>query len=877
MAEDKSYRFVIRKEPKYTKRFVPAKKKSLSVGSVIEIIFAMFRSKSEKADVRSTQTLQKNRPVVRGVMRQVFMVFGVFVVLLGLLIGYILFSIQGAGLGTAHQPAAVEPHITLHIEDYGVANVKEHSVMTPYAVVRVEGQGVKEVQLFMEASDGPLFSSVYVLNSRREQATYYDEFKGQLSRELGQEGIVVNEIYLDELESLPNTTNPLIIIPTGYLPAGLVLTKEEGKSIKELAQKGATIIYIGFGFDQGLMDERRGRLFPGTDYSRAQAVSNLGFDITSNVPLLSGLEYLDTARYAATTEQTRIMGIAEQMRIFFIYGGISVVSWGGPGYVIMVPNTLDSGWKNGRDAAKDIAKIINSKQWMIADGKFIGQSEPDYLTFENGNTIVYDTLFTGGKAATLNRSYARVYAKAYGEDKTKVADAQVKYLKIDKVQKGTVANNLYVLPQKISGSKLDLEAFFDESPEDFRQPTQVWVRIINTSGEVASESIFGAQYILPIKYTQKAQYDPQLAPGKYIVLLQTPSAPPKTLAASVLVVPKINIVPVSIDWKRQQFVFSLDIPEIPKSDLYTRNLNGTFVVVDEKLRKPLVLGISDNVPVVMVKVDEPLEEGKKHTFRFEAVEGLVYEEVSNIIRVYYEQWWFWAALIVAGGTAMIGILFRAREKAIYSIDIPDFEIRKKKKIFIKREMVLDLFNSINKDYGWEYMPLMIKELKSGFRKITYQGRPILIGDYNMQVMLDKLKYEGAVKEYIDMWTVSKWEQMSGFDYKYLSVFRKIRDILINNAIPFTRLNERKDCDVYIKSKRGNFKIVVGEGVRLVERITSAIAGKEKVMLVFATEEHRDEFVEDISKYGANGAAIKIALLNNKLLPVTIKEFAAHIK
>ncbi|MEM3364408.1 MAG: hypothetical protein QXS93_02775 [Candidatus Micrarchaeia archaeon] len=870
MAEGRKYRFLLRKEVKYVKKFTPAKKKSLGIGDAINIVLATLKTKAQKQDAKSVQTLQKNKPAVRGALRQVFMYIGIFIIMLGLLIGYILFTIQGAGIEARLPEKSVSPYITLEVKDYGIANIKEHSKMTPYAIVEVKGSGVKEVELFMDAADGPLPSQVYILNSRREQATYYDEFKKSLGTELGGYGIVVNEIYLDELESLPNGTNPLVIVPTGYIPSSLALTSNEGKSLRELAQKGVTILYIGYGFNQGIMDERRGRLFPGNDYSVSQVASNLGFDISSTAPSLSGLGYLDIARYSVTSKDP------QKTQVKLIYGGISVINWGGPGYLIIVPNTLDSGWKSGKEAGKDISKIIMDSLWLKEYGKFIGTSPADYVIPSEGQAA-YDTLYTLGKEAVFSRAYVRIFARAYDQNNN-IVDAQTKYLRVDRVQKGTAANNLYTIPQKLSGSKLDIEAFFDESSNDFRQPTPVWIRVINSSNEIESEALFGTQYILPIKYTQRAQYDPQLRPGKYILLLQTPTSPPRTLASSMLIVPKIDVVPVSIDWKKQQFVFTLESPELGSAVAqYTKNLENTYVVIDGKYKIKLSSGLSGNTPVIYFKVDEPLEEGKLHTFKFELVDGLQYDGVSNIVRMYYEQWWFWAAIMLTGGIAFIGIMFRAREKVRYAIDIPEFEIRKKKKIFIKKEMVLELFDSINKDYGWNYMPLMLKELKLGFRKISYLGRPILIGDYNMQIILDKLKFEGLVKEYLDLYTVSRWEQASGFDYKYLSVFRRIRDILINNAIPFTHLNERKDCDVYIKSKRGNFKVVVGEGARLVDRIMQAIGGKEKVIVVFATEENKDKFIESISDYGANGASIKIAMLNGKLITMAIKEVAEFLK
>ncbi|MGB9635596.1 MAG: hypothetical protein ACPL0A_03910, partial [Candidatus Micrarchaeia archaeon] len=265
MAEGKSYKFTLKKKKEYTVKFKPLKEKSVGMDKIREIALAFIKTKTGKGDVKSAETMQKNKPILKGVMRKLFVYLGAVLILIGIIFAYILFMMQGAGIGVVAPVAREVPSLQLDIIDYGLANINGHGVYTPYVILHARGNNVKEIGVFMEASDGPLYDGIYVLNSRREQGSRYSEFKDELQREFSKFGVSVNEIYLEELESLPEGSHPLIIVPTGFMPASLASPHGSGKNAVELTRKGATIIYIGFGFDQGLMDERRGRIFPGTD------------------------------------------------------------------------------------------------------------------------------------------------------------------------------------------------------------------------------------------------------------------------------------------------------------------------------------------------------------------------------------------------------------------------------------------------------------------------------------------------------------------------------------------------------------------------------------------------------------------------------------
>ena len=442
---------------------------------------------------------------------------------------------------------------------------------------------------------------------------------------------------------------------------------------------------------------------------------------------------------------------------------------------------------------------------------------------------------------------------------------------------GTLLNKRYALSNELSGSLTNLNANLNEKRTQFPTAIPIFLKAYSSTGEVALESQFGTSYILPVEFSFNTQFNPKMSPGTYILKLQDSSEIPYTFAKSIIQVPMVRLKTFEPpNWRENIFRFIVTADELTDSNQYTRSLDGTDVIIDGKITKKVVLVRSGNTYIAEVRVPEGLEENQEHEFVFTAQDGLVFKGVSTINRQYYENWWFWVGAILAVLPAAIGILLRAKDKPIYSIDIPEFEIKKVNKIKIKKEIFINLFNTINREYNWKYMPLKLKEIKSGFRKITYLGRPVIIGDYNLSIILEKLKANGEIKSYLDLYVLSSWEKESGHDYRYLALFRKVRDRFLNLAIPFTNINEREDCDIFVKSYRGEFKFVLGDGNELYERINRSLGSKEKVILVFKDEEDKMKFSENVTMMGG-GEGIKISMINGKLIMINFNEIEKYVK
>jgi hypothetical protein len=129
-----------------------------------------------------------------------------------------------------------------------------------------------------------------------------------------------------------------------------------------------------------------------------------------------------------------------------------------------------------------------------------------------------------------------------------------------------------------------------------------------------------------------------------------------------------------------------------------------------------------------------------------------------------------------------------------SLDIPDFPPVSRTKVPLATESVLALFEKVNENYRWEYTPLTVSEVKNGFGDLYHKGISIYITDYNAEFLLNELKRKNKLGEFMEYYGLLSWEKKSGRTIRYLGMLRKLRDICINNAIPFTSLDESKICD-----------------------------------------------------------------------------------
>ncbi|MHA1860411.1 MAG: hypothetical protein ACTSVF_04870, partial [Candidatus Asgardarchaeia archaeon] len=824
----KKFRFVIGKKKKYTRSFKPIKKKRLSLKTILDILKASLT----KSRPSSKKILREHKPVVNKIVKNTTIIIGIIIILFGLLVGYIFFLVSS--FEVSPQPTTktlFESQVKVNILDSGLANLEAANQFAPYMIVNFEGSE-GEIDVSLESARAPLPKDVFILTSRREQGTTFPLFKKELNRVLSDEGYKVNDINLEDLRRLPSNGNSVIIIPTGFLPIDLAGINDDEFTVMDVVRRGYTVIYIGFGTDQGLIDEESGRIIPGIDYSIQYVDEKLGFTTVSSVTVPTGL-YLTSAKYSVE--------MTNRAKPYMIYDALPVIK--DNGYIIFVPNTLDSGWDSGEEAAKDVAKIISGRKWLKASGDYIGIGPHEFVKIKNrsANFIVI------GKGSDDTDIYTQTKIRVYDSSNNLVGVLQINKRMI-KDYRGFLSFNPYMLPPEVAGGPSWVEAVFDEDVNRFQKPVMVMMYVYGPDGEIVDKSVFGSQYIVPVNnYVARAPYSPRLGPGKYIIKLATGGEQkPYVFSKGVIIIPSIEVVPSGLDWKNQRFAFDVLIRGSPADREVLRNLDGMEVIIDGKIHEKVEY--LEDAGLLYLEVKEPLERGKLHVFKFSVMDGLEFRGVSYVSTNFYEEWWFWAALIFTFGVMSIGILLRAKETIKYSIDIPEFEVHRKRKIYVKKEMVKDIFNKVNEDYGWHYMPLYLKEIKLGFRKIMYMGRPILIGDYNLMAILDKMIESGDVIEEMGLYMLKEWVEKSGFSPRYLAMFRQIRNILINSAMPFSRLGKRKDCDVFSEGQKGKFKIIIwdDERLKLLEKVISKREGA-KIVIIFPDPVSKRRFVSEISR------------------------------
>ncbi|MEM3690404.1 MAG: hypothetical protein QXZ40_01580, partial [Candidatus Micrarchaeia archaeon] len=348
-------------------------------------------------------------------------------------------------------------------------------------------------------------------------------------------------------------------------------------------------------------------------------------------------------------------------------------------------------------------------------------------------------------------------------------------------------------------------------------------------------------------------------------------------AQSLLIVPQILITPTLQFWDEPQFItfravlppdnrFGEEIAEPLKNRLILITVNNT--PGKDLFREPLPSTTDSEGNFNYSRPDIYLGFGE-YTFKFNVGGELI---SVNVKRAKPPGWFdnpinvaIVVLTLVVGGAA---VALRRPEKPVYTIDVPDFPPMEKVVIPLSKFSLLSLFDSVNREYKWSFMPLSAQELKNEMRrKITHKGVPIMITDYNLEKILNELIESGDVVKAVNLYGLKLWEEKSGRSMKYLALFRLLRSFFVNNAIPFTDLNSRKDCDMLATVK--------GEGI-YIHIYTDESAFKRALALIdlgknFIVFENRREMEEVLKKlelsYSSLAVIVKSEISNGRITPV----------
>jgi hypothetical protein len=693
-----------------------------------------------------------------------FMVFGAFI-----LIALIIFGMAWLYLTSLLQPAAgaFAPQVekafiqnTLMEGELLSTGARGKPTYTAAVVVDYETGNLKNYTINMTTYDSKIPSEVFILNSERFEATTYADFISTLRVNLAKRKIILNEITLKQLETVPD--GALVVVPSGAIPKE-ILGVDSQLSMNKLADRGIVILYIGQPFTKML----NGTLVAFTPKETLSALP-VKFDERSTLSSSSGF-HLFQPLYQANPSS----GWTGDLK----YGVLSIIKRG-DGAFMFIPQTLDGGWRgNFTAAADDVARIVFEIPWAETS------SENKTYAFLN------QTNYTG-------RQY--LFSEPFESPQTTV---RMDFLGYSSTSDNPIRETLYMRIEKQRNNSLFIEeggrvvsANITNLPvrmnAQLREPVasqpNMYLTVLDSNGTEIQTFPEGN-----VNVQADASFDVliYLNRGEYLVRLMDDES--NVYAQTYMKVVSIDIGYLGTDQqKRSVYVFDIKMDGTPKV------LNEVKVNVDGGQYGTYTFNNVDKlrVDVGQYTGNDLLPLGK-HSFAFTAGGLKVSVPVSHLrSKTLFDEPIFWVTMLLSAGIVGVGVVFARQESVFFSIDIPDFPPVTRTKIPLTPDAVLGIFEKVNENYRWQTTPLTTAEVKNGFKDIFHSGKPVYITDYNVEYLLDELEKKGAVKESLGYYGLSTWEDKSGHSVDYLSLMRRLRDICVNNAIPFTGLGESKEAD-----------------------------------------------------------------------------------
>ncbi|VVB97971.1 Uncharacterised protein [uncultured archaeon] len=749
------------------------------------------------------------------------------------------------------------PSLSLSINESGVASLGSYVKGTRAAFYKMQYSAGNADSLTVQTAtySERMPNQIFMLVSKMDGATSYPQFKNALKRLLDGKGLPLNEISLEQAETLPEGS--LLIVPSGMIPERLV--KPGGANLATMLKRGVDVLYIGQRFDQAISET--GAPVRITDEDRSSipfTFETASLSSNSSLHLTSSLYRVRSNTYAGTG---------------LLYGVISVGQIG-RGTILFVPQTLDSGW-GGTDAysqaAGDIATIISEMGWaapesqqnqsaQFADNKtfysfFVSPQFDDrekqlvvraVASGPTGTTerirVIYPRADTNGDLYFVSTTRAE-------DEATKLVSARVtgsdtKFLA--ELRENTSAQrNLYLSVKDVNGAELQ--------PRRSIAP--------GSSGRVDLQG--------------SPQFSDRLNLDEGTYLASVVDDANAAYARAILQVTGVDFMAERADFSRGIFTFNASADGQP---VRIQNLR---VSVDGKYNFTYSGQSEYEISLESALGGQPLAAGN-HTFAF------TFNDVSKTVALektvssnFWDNPLIWILGVISAllflGAPFLALVMR---KVEYSLDIPDFPPLASMKIPMKKDAVLGIIEKVNEDYKWKQTPLTLEEIKKGFKKIIYQSKPVFISDYNLEYILEKLETKGEVKGALDYYGLAKWEQESNRSIRFLAIQRKIRDICINEAIPFSKPGESKDYDINLKVLGQDvFTYVMDSPEKREEKLSEAIRmiSRGLVVLLFENFDAKKDFEDTINTSSESGGMVKLEIMAGSIVPLTINEFEKMLK
>lgn len=727
---------------------------------------------------------------------------------------YYIQSVVSAGGGPPPE-TTFSPQYNFSILESGAVDYGTDGTRSLYILYSIESHHVPRMRIEARRFPSQIPTDIYLLDYPCDGCLGKAPFAGSLEQSLKAKGVIPQNGSLSvvKINELARVTKPgIIVVPTGRLPQDLV-DQQSDANMGRLTGMGSVIVYIGgdltlsMGRDGAVREMPEGALEP--------------YNITS-VSTLGG----------GTDSPYRL----EQSRFTLVGPGASQIAGAiyaqpmGSGYFVAFPDTLDLGWSRTGPAAagEDVAELIYQAAWEtpITTGT-------DNLTLAMPhNNLTKGTLFMA--QSDDNGGYVRLYLTAFAPNQSQEGGNETfRREYVDLSISNPVTGRMSHPPVGVNGSTLDFHMRFQES---FPEPREIGIFLrAYKDGDQVQEQDLGTVSFVTV-YERDMHFNVNLSGGDHILRVQDFSA--KTYAQSFLHIPDVAIVSTADPlWEQPLFTFRLISDGSPVAN------TAVQVSIDGAGNASLITDSEGNFAFVPAEVPSFgmhmlsfAATGKLMSLQFTRVKPTTFfDDPKNQVLVV-------AILIVA----VLGVALQRTEPPKYFIDVPDFPPQKKERIPLSRFSLINLIESTNKDYRWKFMPLTSQEIKANVRKkLTYLGKPIMISDYNLEKLLGQLTETGELFQASGLFGLKGWVAQSGKSPRYLAMFRTLRNFFINNAVLFTDVGQRTDCDTLANYRGENLFIHIYDGGETVVRVLLA-ARKGRNYLVFESQGEMEEFMRRLS-------------------------------
>jgi len=728
-----------------------------------------------------------------------------------------------------------------------------------YVPASVAVNGSVNASFLLRAFSSTIPTTIYLVLAPSQEATSLPAFEKALADELQRRGSSLRTISVDDMPFLTESEPAIFILPTGFMPSQL-LGANGSTDFVHLVRNGSVLIYSGYELTSAITPT--GDVVP-SERLNVSVGGKYGLAFNKQAGQFKGLR--------ATLPQYSVSSASRFAPLLTVFGSVyayDLSPLNGSGYLVIIPQTLDGGWPgNGAAAAEDFMKLIDSVAWQapIVKGALEAEnitSGPHALLTEPAPGLAGRELYLHALATyTLNWSN---YSQTAALGKL-----------VDDTQGSSMRHAPSALQTSLTGERLAITA---TNLSDMR----VAMRI-----EAFKDGFFkGAQDIGDVISRTQYAYSVDLEPGDYDLELKGPGG---VYARSYLRVPQLSFASTDKEWDLGRLHFKVLADGRPMSSLH-----GVKASLDNKYS----FDVSTSNGEFVLDIKEPLAPGA-HTVTFDLGSYALSYDLSYVRTLnWWERWEYQLAIAASILLFYIGAVLRRPDKIMFSLDVPDFPPSLKTTIPISRQRVLALFSDVNKEYKWRYMPLSLVEIKNGFRRTMVRGRPLIIGDYNTERLMEQLEKRGDVVRIYDMYALRSWENESGRSARYLYIFRKMRDALVNIAVPFTEIGRSQDYDSLITLGDEQIAVHVYDGKREVSEIVakavkgasgtsersaaqrngdSARARERRQLILFASDPALDEFSEALDSTSKLFVSAKMQLQAGRIALTTIAKLAQFLK